>query len=343
MKAAVINNHQLEIWDVPEPKIGDYEVLCQMEYGATCAGTDLRLMAGGHPNPISYPTILGHESVGRVVEVGKKVKNFHIGQLISRVGAPGGLLDGLSASWGGFAEFGIAKDYWEMAKDGVDIALWNRNRVNQVIPAEISAREAPMIITWRETLSYTQRLGVREGDKVAVVGSGANSLAFAAHAYNLGAQVIVVGSESRRGSFLHVGAEKYYDYKEDTFPEQILADGYHDIDFVIDGVGNAATDNKVLPLLCRDGTVAVYGWNDRKTCGINPFLSKHSFRVYNDSYDEEETSQDVYTFILKGMLHASDWYDMEHPVLLQDISKAYESLRRHEAFKYLIELNPTGE
>ena len=50
MKAAVITrNYGLEIWDVPVPEPGDYEVLCKTTYGATCAGTDLRLMRGGHP------------------------------------------------------------------------------------------------------------------------------------------------------------------------------------------------------------------------------------------------------------------------------------------------------
>ena len=42
--------------------------------------------------------------------------------------------------------------------------------------------------------------------------------------------------------------------------------------------------------------------------------------------------------ILQGKLDASLWYDMEHPVPLDKISDAYDSLRRHEALKYLIEL-----
>ena len=47
MKAAVITEeYSLEVWDVPEPEPGDYEVLCRITYGSTCAGTDLRLMRG---------------------------------------------------------------------------------------------------------------------------------------------------------------------------------------------------------------------------------------------------------------------------------------------------------
>lgn len=342
MKAAVIQNGRLEIWDLPVPAVGEYDALCRMEYGATCAGTDLRLIAGKHPNPISYPTILGHESVGRVVEVGRRVKNFKVGQLISRVGAPAGLVSGLNASWGGFSEFGIARDHWEMAKNGEDSALWNRNRVNQVIPPEISPKEAPMIITWRETLSYILRLGVREGERVAIVGSGANALAFAAHAKNLGAEPVCIGSESRRESFSAVGVPAYYNYKDDALVEKMHRDGNCEFDYLIDGVGDAPTDNLLLPMLRRDGTVGVYGWNDRSSCGVNPFCSAHSFRIYNDAYDEEETSGAVFALIQRGRLHAENWYDMRNPIPLDKIAPAYESLRRHEALKYLIELNPAN-
>ena len=55
MNAAVIQNGALEIWDVPVPKPGPYEVLCRMEYGSTCAGTDIHLMDGQHPYPVTFP------------------------------------------------------------------------------------------------------------------------------------------------------------------------------------------------------------------------------------------------------------------------------------------------
>lgn len=338
MKAAVIQNGALEIWDVPVPKPGPYEVLCRMEYGSTCAGTDLRLMAGGHPNPISYPTILGHESVGRVVEAGSRVRNFHVGDLVSRVGAPAGLVDGLSASWGGFAEYGVAKDHWEMIRDGVPQSEWNRSRVNQIIPPQIDARQAPMIITWRETLSYTQRLGIRPGDTVLIVGSGANALALAVHACNLGAKVCAVGSLSRREVFLRYPVLAYLDYKSERLSEQLQDAGVQAADFIVDGIGSSGTVNDLLPLLREGGCVGIYGWNDRAHAGVNPFRAKASFRVYCGGYDEEETHHDVVSLILRGRLRAEDWYDLSHPVALADIAQAYESLRRHEALKYLIQL-----
>ena len=110
-------------------------------------------------------------------------------------------------------------------------------------------------------------------------------------------------------------------------------------DVILDAVGSSETVNKMLPLLKRNGTIGVYGWNDRQRYGINPFTAQRSFNVYNDGYDEEETNEQVQAMVLSGVLKADLWYNMDHPVSLSDIADVYEHLRRHEAFKYLISLN----
>ena len=119
MKAAIVEKPGvLTVKDIPVPEVGAYDALCVLLYGATCTGTDQHLIAGRFPWPVRYPTILGHESVGRVVEVGAKVRYFEVGALITRVGAPPA--GGYSVNWGGFAEYGIAKDHRVMREDGVD-------------------------------------------------------------------------------------------------------------------------------------------------------------------------------------------------------------------------------
>ena len=348
MKAAVVNkNGQLEVWEVPMPQLGPYDVLCKMCYGATCAGTDIHLMDGLHPNPIAFPTILGHESVGRVVEVGAKVRNFRVGDLVSRVGAPVGLLTELNASWGGFAEFGIARDHWQMRRDGVDATQWNSYRVNQIIHPAIDEKTAPMLITWRETLSYANRIGVGPGKTVLLIGSGANALSFAAHCCNLGAQVVAVGSPSREQVFRTFPVCAYISYRSESLLEEVR-DAMAQLhvaafDFLLDGVGGADTANVLLPLLKQDGCFCNYGWNGRRNYGLNPFNAAHSFRIYADGYDEEESNGQAQAMVLQGKLFAAPWYDLNKPVPLPKIGQAYDSLRRHEALKYLIDLGGNYE
>jgi len=339
MKAAVVTQiGKLEVLDLPMPEPGPYEVLCKLVYGATCAGTDIHLTDGRHPYPVSFPTILGHESVGRVVAAGSKVRSFREGDLISRVGCPGFSSLGIASNWGGFAEYGIAKDHFAMKEDGVPREEWDKNRVNQLIDPAIDEKTAPMIITWRETLSYVRRLGVNERSKVLVIGSGGNALSLAAHCVNSGAEVTAVGSEKRRGLFEKVGAGLFVNYKSESLSEVLGSDCGAGYDYIIDGVGTSETVNKAAGMLVRDGVIGVYGWNDRAAYGINPFKARSSFRVYADGYDEEESNAEVQAMILEGKLKADVWYDMEAPVPLERITEAYQSLRKHEAVKYLIEL-----
>lgn len=341
MKAAVITgDYRLEIWDVPIPEPGDYEVLCKTAYGTTCAGTDLRLMRGGHPNPVSYPAVLGHESVGRVAAVGKKVKNFKEGDLITRVGVPPIPQIGLGVCWGGFSEYSIAKDHWEMRREGKDRALWEKNRVNQVVWREVEERDAPLIITLRETLSYFKRLHIIRGSNLLVIGSGANSLAFAQYGLLHGCRVIAAGSIKRKNAFERIGISEYLDYKTENLREELqgmLGDKAL-LDGIIDGVGSSEVLNTCIGMLKENGIVGIYGWNDRSESGIHAFSAKRSFRVYAGGYDEEETHGDVCALLVTGKIDVSAWYDKENPVALAEIGNAYERLKSHEAMKYLIRM-----
>lgn len=340
MKAAVVTAlGKLEVLDLPMPELGPYDVLCRMCYGSTCAGTDIHLMDGQHPYPVTFPTVLGHESVGRVVELGAKVKNYKLGDLVSRVGYPGDAKSGVFSNWGGFAEYGIAKDHWQMRRDGVEESQWTKYRVNQIIHPAIDEKTAPMIITWRETLSYDRRIGIGAGTRLLLIGSGANALAHCANAVNLGAEVTVVGSGKRRDDFEKLAICAFHNYRDEKLSERVLEKHRGEkFDMILDGVGASDNVNRLLPLLKKDGTLGVYGWNGRAGYAINPFNAANSFRLYSDGYDEEESNGEVQSMILQGKLDAGLWYDMDKPVPLENIANAYDSLRRHEALKYLIKL-----
>ena len=50
MKVAMVEKaHVLLVREVPDPQIGEYDVLCKMLYGATCTGTDQHIIAGRFP------------------------------------------------------------------------------------------------------------------------------------------------------------------------------------------------------------------------------------------------------------------------------------------------------
>lgn len=339
MKAAVVEKPGvLKVRDIPIPEIGEYDALCKLLYGATCTGTDQHVIAGRFPWPVRYPTVLGHESVGTVIKTGKKVRNFKVGDLITRVGTlPSSEFD---INWGGFCEFGVARDHKAMREDGISKEEWDRFRVNQTVPEGIEPQTATMIITWRETLSYITRMGVGAGSSLLVVGSGANGLAFAAHAKNLGVKhVVVIGNISRENTAKEVGATDYFNYKTENLVNLICEKYAEGFDYIIDAIGKAGEMNKVLPLLKSGGKIGIYGLDDYSTNSIFPNNARGTFTYYNGGYDEEETHEMVINFIQKGLLKAEYWIDTKNVYSLSEIDKAYEALKEKKLIKALIKLS----
>ena len=338
MKAAVVERPGvLAVRELPDPVPGDYDALCRLEYGATCTGTDSHLIAGEFRFPIDYPAILGHESVGRVVAVGRKVKSYRVGDLVTRVGTPPS--GGIGICWGGFASMGIAKDHWTMAADGRPEAEWAGHRVNQVVPASVDARTAPMFTTWRETLSYLLRMGVGTGSSVLVIGSGGNGLSFARHAKLLGAAVWMLGAARLERTALGLGLDGFRDYHRDAVVKDLGAAVPGGFTHVIDAVGKAGHADRVLPLLVPDGRIGVYGFEEYTSVSLSPRLARGSFTVWLGGYDEAETHQRVSELVLQGKLDASAWYDAGRPYPLTRIADAYADLKQRKAVKILIALS----
>ena len=84
MKAvAVMSAGQVQVVDnVPIPEPGDYEMLVKVHACGFCSGTDFHIINGRMTKKerfFGFPTILGHEGAGEVVKLGKKVRNYKLG------------------------------------------------------------------------------------------------------------------------------------------------------------------------------------------------------------------------------------------------------------------------
>lgn len=89
MKALVKKNAQEGLWldEVPVPEIGINDVMVQILRTGIC-GTDVHIYnwdAWSQKN-VPVPLVIGHEFVGRVVEVGANVKDFRTGDIVSGEG-----------------------------------------------------------------------------------------------------------------------------------------------------------------------------------------------------------------------------------------------------------------
>lgn len=337
MKAAVIESvGNLVVREVPDPVMGEYDCLCEGLYGATCSGTDLHLL-GGHPLfNMTFPTILGHESVGRVLEVGAKVRNFKVGEVVTRlINRP---TPELNCHWGGYASMGLVTDHRAMLADGVPGGFWDTQ--HRVIPASLDPAAATMLITWRETYSYYTRLKLPPGVRVLVMGSGGNGLSYAAHASNLMASTVVMaGSPAREAQARRVGVTDFIDYREADLLGALKARGLDQFDLILDAIGKVGQLDRVLPLLKNGGLATIYGVDDYGSVTINPQKVPGTFTFANPGYLEGEVHEAVVKLVERGLLRAEDFCDLQRIFPLEDTRGALEAIRNRQAIKAVVKLS----
>src|SRR6201994_324599 len=89
MKALVKSKAERGLWleDIAEPAIGINDVLIRVRYTGIC-GTDVHIYQWDEwaQATIKVPMAIGHEFVGRIVEVGSNVNDFFPGDIVSGEG-----------------------------------------------------------------------------------------------------------------------------------------------------------------------------------------------------------------------------------------------------------------
>ena len=95
--------------DMPMPHYGEYDALVKIESCGVCNGTDTKIIHRQFKGIDTYPVVLGHEGVGRVVAKGQKVTNFEIGDLVL-MPYWSDVPEGYTSGWGTYSEYNIVTD-----------------------------------------------------------------------------------------------------------------------------------------------------------------------------------------------------------------------------------------
>lgn len=270
MRAVVVRGpNDFGIENVPEPTPGDYEALVHITHCGICTGTDRHIIAGPDhfPRMQPLPTILGHESIGKIIAVGPKVRYLKEGDQVLRPGAVryGETLGGFSGSFGGMAERGLAADARAVIEDTPRTEEPRVPRYapsQQVVPPDFDPVGAGMFITFKETLSWAQDFGVGVGSRVAVIGSGGVGICLMRACKLLGAAAVV--AVGRRDWPLQKAREQGADVavntgKEDLFDGVQSATGGRLCTHVVDAVGDNSLLQEGIALLADGGRLGQYG------------------------------------------------------------------------------------
>ncbi len=204
MKAAMYYGQgRIEIVDLPRPSIGDGELLVRVDACGLC-GSDLMQWYQDQ----RAPTVLGHEPVGEVVEVGRGASipvgsrvfvHHHVPCMECALCVSGRdtlcpQFRATSIAPGGLAEF-IRVPALNVAADVL------------ILPDTLSTRAATLIEPLACVTRGLRLAGVSAGDRVVVVGAGAMGLLEVGALVARGAEVVVVEPRSdRRARAQQMGA-----------------------------------------------------------------------------------------------------------------------------------------
>ena len=334
MRAGVVWEFgNLKVMDVPEPSPGEYQALVEILCCATCNSTDLRVMEGTMPWAPPPPLILGHESVGRVVEVGPRVRNFAVGDVVLRPTAvyPGERLGEFGSGLGGVAQLGLVTDVQAMLEDGIP-----KERVNsyaflhQKVPPDLDPVDASVLVNLREVLSWVRQLRIGEGKAVLVVGDGPVGLTFVALSKLVGATVAVSGHHDERLELARkLGADLALNSLAQDVKEKVRKE-FGSLDFLVDAVGDRREVQRLSSLLKPEGLIALYGTPKPGSEKVELDEGK----IARITTDEPGAHEEALDLVLRGKVKPSDFYCDILP--LEELTEAFRRIKAREAVTKLV-------
>jgi len=335
MKAVVVQQPgTLYVADVPDTKVDDYQALVRTLACAICNGTDRKIVDGTIPffGPEGYPGILGHESVGRVVKVGKKVTCYNEGDLVFRSMAD---VSGYNCFWGGFAEFGTVTDTKAMQADGASPSSRSVHPGQQVIPREVDLVEATVCITLKEVMSFLRGLQVRSGNSILILGYGPVGLSFAYLAKAIGlAPVIVAGRrEEALRQAKKFGADETVNLNSETIDEKVKAVVKEGVDFVVDAIGKAHLVEEAAGSLNVDGKIATYAVTNRGDAALDREKVKN---IASASPDESKAHDEIMKLWHDGRIEPDKF--ITHVLPMSEVKTGFSLIEQKQALKVVLNM-----
>lgn len=345
MKTLVVDEKgALSVQEVPMPVYGEYEALVKTISCGVCNGTDAKLIHGafkGYERPKDYPMTLGHEAVGRVVEIGAKVKGLKVGDNVLLPFA--GPFPGITSGWGAYSEYGTVFDAKGLAEDGIAFLSdkFPECAMGQsVLPPDIDPVDGAMIITLREVLSTIKTFGIKPNDSVAVFGCGPVGLTFIKFMSLLGVHPVMAFDifdekieEARKKGANYAFNSKTVNPVEKV--REICPDG---VDFVLDAVGFLPLINQAMEMIKDRGHICCYGISPKANMELDwskaPYNWNLCFQQFPRKDEEGACHNQILAWLRAGVIDLKDY--ISDIIDFEDILTAFEKVEKREISKKCI-------
>jgi threonine dehydrogenase-like Zn-dependent dehydrogenase len=267
--AVLVAPSRIELRTFPRPRTGPDDALLLVEANGIC-GTDVHFRASEQ----DVPRVLGHEVVGRIVEIGDRAAERWQVALGERVAVEAGIACGSCPDCvAGFSQTCASRrSYGSNITTAVAPSLWGGlaelmylspgtglTKLDARIPADVAAGWFSPLAN---AIDWTGPVGgdVQPGDVVVVLGPGPQGLAAVLAAKARGAATVLLAGLSRDGRRLAagrtLGADRVVAVDERPILDEVRAATGGELAHVVVDVSGSAASARVAPLLLRRrGTV----------------------------------------------------------------------------------------
>ena len=263
MKALVKKAAEVGLWmqDVPMPTIGDNDLLIKVKKTAIC-GTDVHIYKWDEwsQRTIKTPMTIGHEFVGEIVEMGRAVRNYQVGE---RVSAEGHIVCGVCRTCRAGKPHlcpntrGIGVNRDGCFAEYVAVPASNAWHVDDSISDELAAIFDPYGNATHTALSFDM-----VGEDVLITGAGPIGCMAAAIARHVGARNVVVTdmNDYRLDLAKQLGATRTVNVSQeklrDVMPELHMVSGF---DVGMEMSGSPQAFSQMLETMHNGGRIALLG------------------------------------------------------------------------------------
>ncbi len=337
MRAAVFEGEgRLTLKEVPVPKIErPDQMIGKIEVCSIC-GTDVHMTNVPAGYPATPGTILGHELVATVVEVGEGVTQFKAGDRFvvnpneycgacyycknnlpnecEKIEAMGIDVDG------GFAEY-------------VRVAEKMAFKLPETLPTPIAAYAEPLACV----INGAQKIRVNPAESVCVIGAGPVGLLFIQLLKATGAKPIIAVEPNamRRDYAIKCGADVCVDPMAEDVREVVKELTQIGVDYAIDVVGNQMP--VTIDVIRKGGTCLLMGNNARANPNIVQSLITYKEAKVLGTWLANASFGQAVKLLDSGLLNLE--FMITHTLPLEEIHEAIDLLRRGEGVEVLVDPN----
>lgn len=330
----------LEALEIERRDLNDSDVKIEILYCGVCH-SDIHAAKNDWGNA-NYPLVPGHEIVGKVLEVGKKVSKFSEGDIV-----------GVGCMVDSCQECSACEDDMEQFCENGMTATYNSNNPHTgkktfggysthivvteefvlKIPENLELKEvAPLLCAGITTFSPLNHWGIKKGDKVGIIGLGGLGHMGIKFAAAMGAETIMITtSPDKAKDAKRLGADSVLISKEEDEMEKHKGT----FDFLLNTVPVKHDINPYLLLLKRDSTMTMVG-------AIEPLEPMHGGRLImgrkrlaGSLIGGIKETQEMLDFCgEKNITCDVEMIDM------QEINEAYKKVQNNDVkYRFVIDMN----